>query len=177
MTFAISFCLFESPCQSWKKIVEEETLSMTWDVSWLFFWITFCLVCFSLQFGRLLGSFVPFFFFERCFEKKERYFNEEFYLVILKVAFKNTISWCCIWALIHRNHFYTSELIEFKAYSAPASTLIPFSNLRLFFKKFKQPAVLDKLSLPNSMLFGKFPAFENKTWPDSTLIRGVRGRI
>ena len=69
-----------------------------------------------------------------------------FYLVILKVAFRNTISWCWIWALIHRNHFYTSELIEFKAYSAPASTLIPFSNLRLFFKKFKQPAVLDKLS-------------------------------
>ena len=98
-----------------------------------------------------------------------------FYLVILKVAFKNTISWCWIWALIHRNHFYTSELIEFKAYSAPASTLIPFSNLRLFFKKFKQPAVLDKLSLPKSMLFGKFPAFENKTWPDSTLIRGGTG--
>ena len=53
----------------------------------------------------------------------------------MKVAFKNTISWCWIWALIHANHFYNLELIEFKAYSTPTSISIPLSNLGWFFQK------------------------------------------
>ena len=56
-----------------------------------------------------------------------------FYLVKLKVAFKNTIFW--IWALIHTNHFYNFNLIGFKACSAPTCISIPFSNLRRFFQK------------------------------------------
>ena len=53
----------------------------------------------------------------------------------MKVAFQNTIFWCWIWALIHGNHFYNSELIEFKTYSTPACISIPLSNLRWFFQK------------------------------------------
>ena len=53
----------------------------------------------------------------------------------MKVAFKNTIFWCWIWALIHANHFYNLELIEFKAYIAPTCISIPLSNLGWFFKK------------------------------------------
>ena len=53
----------------------------------------------------------------------------------MKVAFKNTISWCWIWALIHANHFCNLELIEFKAYSTPTCISIPLSDLGWFFKK------------------------------------------
>ena len=53
----------------------------------------------------------------------------------MKVVFKNTISWCWIWALVHANHFYNLELIEFKAYSTPTCISIPLSNLGWFFKK------------------------------------------
>ena len=53
----------------------------------------------------------------------------------MKVAFKNTIFWCWIWALIHANHFYNLELIEFKAYIAPTCISIPLSNLGWFFQK------------------------------------------
>ena len=53
----------------------------------------------------------------------------------MKVAFKNTIFWCWIWALIHANHFYNLELIEFKAYSTPTCISIPLSNLGWFFQK------------------------------------------
>ena len=66
---------------------------------------------------------------------KESKDNFLLYLVKLKVAFKNTIFWCWIWALIHTNHFFNLELIEFKAYSAPKYLSIRFSNVRRFFQK------------------------------------------
>ena len=44
---------------------------MTSDVAWLFFLITFYLVCFSYQFGRLFGSFVDFLFREGVLRKRE----------------------------------------------------------------------------------------------------------
>ena len=54
----------------------------------------------------------------------------------LKIAFKNTIFWCWIWALIHANQFYNLELIEFEAYIAPTCILIPLGNFGwLFLKK------------------------------------------
>ena len=53
----------------------------------------------------------------------------------MKAAFKNTISWCWIWALIHANNFYHLELIEFKAYRTPTCISIPLSNFGWFFKK------------------------------------------
>ena len=37
--------------------------------------------------------------------------------------------------MIHINHFYNLELIEFKAYNAPACISIPFSNLGWFIQK------------------------------------------
>ena len=56
-----------------------------------------------------------------------------FSFVKLKAAFKNTIFSFRIWALIHKNHFYQVDLIEFKAYSAPTCISVSFSNLvRLF---------------------------------------------
>ena len=53
----------------------------------------------------------------------------------MKVAFKNTVSWCWIWALFHTNHFYNLELIEFKGYKTPTCISIPLSNLGYFFQK------------------------------------------
>ena len=53
----------------------------------------------------------------------------------MTVAFKNTIFWYWIWILIHANHFYNLELIEFKAYIAPTWISIPLSNLGWFFQK------------------------------------------
>ena len=53
----------------------------------------------------------------------------------MKVAFKNTIFWCWIWALIHTNYFYNLELVEFKACSAPTCISIPVSNFGWFFQK------------------------------------------
>ena len=53
----------------------------------------------------------------------------------LKVAFKSTIFWCWIWALIDANHFYNLELIQFKSYSTPTFISIPLSNLGWFFQK------------------------------------------
>ena len=53
----------------------------------------------------------------------------------MKVAFKNTIFWCSIWALIHSNHLYNLDLIWFKAYSTPTCISIPLSNLGCFFQK------------------------------------------
>ena len=51
------------------------------------------------------------------------------------VVFKNIIFWCGICALIHANHFYNLEMIEFNAYIAPTRFLIPLSNLVWFFHK------------------------------------------
>ena len=51
------------------------------------------------------------------------------------VVFKNIIFWCGICALIHANHFYNLEMIEFNAYIAPKRFLIPLSNLVWFFHK------------------------------------------
>ena len=51
------------------------------------------------------------------------------------VVFKNIIFWCGICALIHANHFYNLEMIEFNAYIAPTRSLIPLSNLVWFFHK------------------------------------------
>ena len=67
---AISLSLFENPCKCWIKILEEETLSMAWDESWLSCLTTFYLVCFSYQFRRLYGNFVDFLLFIWSFEKK-----------------------------------------------------------------------------------------------------------
>ena len=53
----------------------------------------------------------------------------------LKVAFKSTIFWCWIWALIDANHFYNLELIQFKSYSTPTCISIPLSNLGWLFQK------------------------------------------
>ena len=53
----------------------------------------------------------------------------------LKVAFKSTIFWCWIWALIDANHFYNLELIQFKSYSTPTFISIPLSNLGWLFQK------------------------------------------
>ena len=36
LNVAILLCLFENSCKSWKKIFKEETLSITWDLSWMF---------------------------------------------------------------------------------------------------------------------------------------------
>ena len=33
---AILLCHFENPYKSWKKIIKEETLSISWDLSWVF---------------------------------------------------------------------------------------------------------------------------------------------
>ena len=60
-----------------------------------------------------------------------------FYLLKLKVAFKNAIFWCEIWAVIYANHFHNLELNEFKTYSPPACTSMTFSNLEWFFQKNK----------------------------------------
>ena len=51
------------------------------------------------------------------------------------VVFKNIIFWCGICALIHANHFYNLEMIEFNAYITPTRFLIPLSNLVWFFHK------------------------------------------
>ena len=110
-----------------------------------------------------------------------------FYLVKLKIPFRNTILWCWIWPLIHKNHIYNLEMIKFKACSAPTCISIPFSNLQRFSQKISitcrswtKPLRQNRKSLfqwkspcsPKSMLFAKFLAFGNKTWPDSTLIWG-----
>ena len=57
------------------------------------------------------------------------------YLIKLKVDFKNTIFWCWIWALTDTNHFYQSELVEFKASSELACISMLFSNLGRYFQK------------------------------------------
>ena len=49
MNVAISLCIFENPCKSWKNRLKEEMLSMIWEVLLLFFCNTFCLVYFSYQ--------------------------------------------------------------------------------------------------------------------------------
>ena len=62
-----------------KKMLEEETLSLTWDLSWLLvFLMIFYLVYFSYKFGCLFGSFVYFVYFVsfiRCFEKWDKMFQ------------------------------------------------------------------------------------------------------
>ena len=107
------------------------------------------------------------------------------FLVKSKVAFKNTIFWCWIWALIYTNHFYNLDLVEFKLYSAPTYISILFSNLGLISQKVSTAYNLgqncwDKIKKlffckksplsPKSMLFAKLQAFNNKTLPDSTLM-------
>ena len=57
-----------------------------------------------------------------------------FYLEKLKVAFKNTILYCWIWALIHANHFQNLELIDFETYSTPTCISIPLNNAECFFQ-------------------------------------------
>ena len=90
-------------------------------------------------------------------ENKDNFFV--FYLVKVKVAFKNTIFWCWIWALIHTNQFYNLELTEFK-----------FCDLGLFFQKASitynlgqncrdnRKSIFQQKnpSPPKSMLFAKF---------------------
>ena len=108
-----------------------------------------------------------------------------FYLVKLKVTFRNTIFWCWIWPLIHTNHFYNLELIEIKAYSAPICISITIQQFGAFFSKnvnnlqfwtkllrrnrkslfhWKNPC------LPKSMLFPTFWTFGNKTCADWTFL-------
>ena len=58
-----------------------------------------------------------------------------FILQNLKITFKNSIFWCWIWAIIHPNHLYNLELIEFQAYSTPTRISMLLSNLRWFFQK------------------------------------------
>ena len=53
----------------------------------------------------------------------------------MKGAFKCTIFWFWIWALIHANYFYDLEFIEFKAYGSPTCISIPLSNMGWFFQK------------------------------------------
>ena len=53
----------------------------------------------------------------------------------MKIAFKNTIFWCWIWAIIQANHFYNLELIEFKAYITPTCISIALSSLGWIFQK------------------------------------------
>ena len=85
----------------------------------------------------------------------------------MKVAFKNTIFWCWIWALIHANHFYNLELIEFKAYIAPTCISIPLSHLGSFFQK---------KSITFNLGQNCSDKIENrKKWPESTLILGRKG--
>ena len=108
-----------------------------------------------------------------------------FYLVKLKVNFRNTIFWCWIWPLIHTNHFYNLESIEIKACSAPTCISITIQQFRAFFSKnvnnlqfwtkllrrnrksffhWKSPC------LPKSMLFPTFSTFGNKTCADWTFL-------
>ena len=58
-----------------------------------------------------------------------------FVLWNLKKAFKNSIFWWWIWAIIHANHLYNLELVEFEAYSTPTCISIPLNNLWWFFQK------------------------------------------
>ena len=74
LNVAISLYLFENPCKSWKKILKEKTLSVSWDLSWMFVLLAFSLICFSSQFRRLFGSFVDF-LFVRYFEEKTKIFQ------------------------------------------------------------------------------------------------------
>ena len=53
-----------------------------------------------------------------------------FYLVKLKVTFRNTIFWCWIWGLIHTNHFYNFQLIELK--TNIQCTNMHFNNIQDF---------------------------------------------
>ena len=53
----------------------------------------------------------------------------------MKTAFKNTIFWFGIRVLIHANHFFYFEVIEFEAYSTPTCISVPLSNLGWFFRK------------------------------------------
>ena len=99
------------------------------------------------------------------------------FLLKWKVTFKNIIFWCWVWALIQTNHFYNLELIELKAYSPATCISIPFSSLGPFFRKIsitynlgQNCFSLKKLLSPQINVVLKGLAFENKTWPDSTLI-------
>ena len=49
MNIAILVCLLENPYKSWKKIIKEETLSITWDLSWMFCFDSFFFVMFFLR--------------------------------------------------------------------------------------------------------------------------------
>ena len=107
----------------------------------------------------------------------------------LKVAFKNTIFWYWIWALIHANQFYNLELIEFEAYIAPTCISIALSIWDVFLKKINNLQSWTNLlrenrksifpwksfSYPKSILLVKFEAFGNKNWPELTLISGGKG--
>ena len=103
----------------------------------------------------------------------------------MTVAFKNTICWYWIWTLIHANHFYNLELIEFKAYIAPTCISIPLSNLGWFFEKesitynlgencwdkienlfFREKTPLH----PNQCCLQSFRFWANKVWSEWTLI-------
>ena len=102
------------------------------------------------------------------------------------VAFKNTIFWCWIWALIHANHFYNLELIECKAYIAPRCISIPLSNLVWDFPKKSITYNLEQycwdkienlifpwkktLLPPSQCCWQSFKLFGNKFFPKLTLM-------
>ena len=98
-----------------------------------------------------------------------------FYLVKLKVTFRNTIFWCWIWPLIHTNYFYNLELIEIKAYSAPTCISINFNvnNLQIWTnllkRKRKSLFHWKNPCLPNQCCFQRFELMETKM----TLIANV----
>ena len=87
--YCIWLCIFQNPCKSRKKRLEEDFFSMRQDVSWLFFSITFCLVFVSYILENYLVVFFDF-FFVKCFSRKGRYFSEYYeYLFFVEIILGN----------------------------------------------------------------------------------------
>ena len=117
--------------------------------------------------------------------------NFLFFWVKLKVAFRNTIFWSWVWALIYTNHFCNMELIECKAYSASICISIPFSNVGRFFQKISITKSWTELlrqnrrsifqwknpSPPNQCCSQRFRLLATKLGQIQHWYGGVRGRI
>ena len=61
--------------------------------------------------------------------------NKDNFFVFYLVKIEGSLWKYHILMLIHANHFYNLELIEFKAYTAATCISIPLSNLGWFFQK------------------------------------------
>ena len=165
-------CRFENPCESRKKIVEEETLIITLGL-WRFIIMTL-IITILMTLGFLILMLNACWNNLWCYKDiwgsfKKNKDNFLFFWVKLKVAFRNTIFWSWVWALIYTNHFCNMELIECKAYSASICISIPFSNVGRFFQKISITKSWTELlrqnrrsifqwknpSPPKSMLFAK----------------------